>query len=363
MEASDDTGDYSRDDWFEFTDSPELYRAFVESTTDIFTHIDPDGEMTYVTSTEEMTGRSRQEFLETPLEAFLHPEDKERGLVCFKQALAGEPTKPVELRFRHRDGYWIWIETSTFPVPTGGDLEGIVTVSREITERKLREQEVEETQAELEQSNKMFRWQNRRLDRFASVVSHDLQNPLSVASGRLVLAGEECHNEHLDAIERALNRMASMIDELQTLLVTQHHVEETTLVSIAQRAKTAWETTDTGESNLDVLIDQDIQYEGNPGLLDHIFENLFRNAVVHNQTPVTVTVSGLENRSGFSVADDGTGIPSTRFDAVLEHGYTTEAEGTGFGLGIVNELVEAHGWELAITESEAGGARFEIYTT
>ena len=362
MGASDDTDDYSQDDWLEFADSPELYRAFVESTADIFTHINTDGEMTYVTSTEEMTGRSRQEFLETPLEVYLHPEDKERGLACFEQALAGEPTKPVELRFRHGDGYWIWIETSTSPVRTEGDLEGIVTVSREITERKHREQEVDETQAELEQSNGKLRWQNRRLDRFASVVSHDLQNPLSVANGRLILAREDCDNEHLDAIEKSLNRMASMIDELQTLLVTQHHVEETTPVSIAQRAKTAWETTDTGESNLVVLIDRDIQYEVNPGVLDHIFENLFRNAVVHNQTPVTVTVSELEERPGFSVADDGTGIPSTHLDTVLEHGYTTEVEGTGFGLGIVSEFVEAHGWELAITQSEAGGARFEIYT-
>ena len=365
MAESDNTdgaGDYSRADWLEFADTPERHRAFVESTTDIFTHINPDGEMTYVTNTEEMTGRSRQEFFETPLEEYLHPEDKERGVARFEQALAGEPTKPVELRFQHADGHWIWIETSTSPVLTEGELEGIVTVSREITARKHREQEVEETQAKLEQSNERLQWQNRRLDRFASVVAHDLRNPLNVATGRLTLAREECDNEHYDAIERSLNRMASIIDELQTLLITQHQVEEMTPVSIAHRAETAWETTDTGAGDLAVLIDREIQYEANPGLLDHIFENLFRNAVVHNQAPVTVTVSGLEGEPGFSISDDGAGISSTHLDEVLEHGYSTEEEGTGFGLGIVSEFVEAHGWELAITESEDGGARFEIYT-
>lgn len=354
-------GEYSRADRLDLADTSERYCAFVESTTDIFTHISPDGEMTYVTSTEEMSGRSRQEFLETPLEEFLHPEDEERGIARFGQALAGELTKPVELRFRHGDGHWIWIETSLSPVPTECDLEGVVTVSRDITDRKHREQEVEETQAELEKSNEKLQWQNRRLDRFASVISHDVRNPLNVATGRLTLAREVCDNEHLEAVERSIDRMARMIEELQTLLVTQDEVEETTPVSIFLHAKTAWETTDTGESDLTVLIDGEIQYEANPGLLDHIFENLFRNAIAHNPAPVTVIVSELEDRPGFSIADDGIGIPLSHIDEVMEDGYTTEENGTGFGLGIVSEFVEAHGWELAITESEDGGARFEIY--
>lgn len=57
----------------------------------------------------------------------------------------------------------------------------------------------------------------------------------------------------------------------------------------------------------------------------------------------------------------GIGIPSDHADDVLEDGYTTGGEGTGFGLTIVNEFVKAHGWQIAITESEDGGARFEIY--
>jgi len=78
---------------------------------------------------------------------------------------------------------------------------------------------------------------------------------------------------------------------------------------------------------------------------------------------VTVTVGPLEDRPGFYVSDTGTGIPANDVDDVLDEGYTTDDEGTGFGLGIVAEFVEVHGWELTITESEAGGARFEIYTT
>jgi nitrogen fixation/metabolism regulation signal transduction histidine kinase len=44
----------------------------------------------------------------------------------------------------------------------------------------------------------------------------------------------------------------------------------------------------------------------------------------------------------------------------FEAGYTTSKRGTGFGLSIVKQVVEAHGWEISITESTEGGARFEV---
>jgi signal transduction histidine kinase len=45
---------------------------------------------------------------------------------------------------------------------------------------------------------------------------------------------------------------------------------------------------------------------------------------------------------------------------VFEQGYSTADDGTGFGLSIVREIVEAHGWEITVTEGANGGARFEI---
>ncbi|MFH5798474.1 sensor histidine kinase [Haladaptatus sp. CMAA 1911] len=360
MRGPDDTGENTLATWLTDATVAERCYAFVDSTTDIFTHIRPDGEMTYVTNTEAMLGRSRQEFLETPLEEFIHPEDKARAIECFESALAGTAPSTVELQFRHGDGHWIWIESSASPIPSEYDLDGVVTVTRDVTERKRREQKLKATQTELEQSNEKLRRQNRRLDRFASVVSHDFRNPLSIANGRLRRARKEHDSKYLDAMVEPIDRMARMIDELRTLTMSQRRTTKTTPVSIGSRAETAWATTDTGDSELHVLIDRRTQYEADLGLLDHIFENLFRNAVNHNREPVTVTVGSLAGRAGFYVADDGTGIPSERVDDVLEYGYSTAGEGTGVGLTIVSEFVEAHGWELTIADSEDGGAKFEI---
>ncbi|MFC6888723.1 sensor histidine kinase [Halorubrum trueperi] len=117
--------------------------------------------------------------------------------------------------------------------------------------------------------------------------------------------------------------MARMIDELHTLTMSHRHGGDTTTVTIADRAEAAWATTETEEGCLEIYLDREHRCEANIGLLDHIFENLFRNAVVHNDAPVTVTVGSLAEGSGFYVADDGDGIPSDRVDSIFEYGYST----------------------------------------
>ncbi|MDB2294416.1 HAMP domain-containing sensor histidine kinase, partial [Halorubrum ezzemoulense] len=73
---------------------------------------------------------------------------------------------------------------------------------------------------------------------------------------------------------------------------------------------------------------------------------------------VEVTVEAQSD--GFSVADDGPGIPPEERDRVFETGFTTNPDGTGFGLNIVQQIVTGHDWEIQVTESISGGARFAI---
>jgi len=60
------------------------------------------------------------------------------------------------------------------------------------------------------------------------------------------------------------------------------------------------------------------------------------------------------------VADDGPGIPPEARDRVIERGHSSSPGGTGFGLAIVDETADAHGWTVGVTETESGGPRFEI---
>lgn len=89
-----------------------------------------------------------------------------------------------------------------------------------------------------------------------------------------------------------------------------------------------------------------------------MLENLFSNAVTHAGADVAVTVGALDG--GFYVADDGPGIPEDVRGTVFEAGHSTEEDGTGFGLAIVEAIADAHDWTVSLAESKAGGARFEF---
>jgi len=217
-----------------------------------------------------------------------------------------------------------------------------LTVLRDVTER--------------EQRRRRLHRQNERLEDFASVVSHDLRNPLSVAEGNLELAREACNSKHLESVDRALGRMGTLIEDLLTLAREGEAVSDLTPVDIRAIVKNCWANVETTDAAL--VIDVDRPICADESRLKQVVENLVRNAVEHGGDDVTVTVGELDD--GFYVEDDGSGIPETEQQTVFDAGYSTSNEGTGFGLSIVKQVVNAHSWEIQLTEGSKGGARFEI---
>lgn len=201
-----------------------------------------------------------------------------------------------------------------------------------------------------------LRQQNERLDEFSSVVSHDLRNPLNVAEGRLELARDECDSEHLDDVERAHDRMARLIDDLLALAREGQTAIETESVDLGRAVETCWQTVDTAEATL--VADAGRPIKADRSRLQQLLENLVRNAVEHGGATVRIGVGELDD--GFYVEDDGPGIPPEERGEVLEMGYSTTEGGTGFGLSIVERIVDSHGWDVAVTEGNEGGARIEI---
>jgi len=215
--------------------------------------------------------------------------------------------------------------------------------------------------------------QNDRLAEFASVVSHDLRNPLNVAQGRVQLARDECDSENLDAAARAHERMDTLIADLLTLAREGERVSETESVRLSVVVESCWETVETANATL--AVEEDLWLRADESRFRQLVENLVRNAVEHGGDDVLITVgalggnrNGSENGSvtetsdevGFFVEDDGPGIPEANRDEVFDAGYSTSREGTGFGLRIVEQVATAHGWSVRVTEGRDRGARFEV---
>lgn len=198
--------------------------------------------------------------------------------------------------------------------------------------------------------------QNERLEEFASIVSHDLRNPLNVAAGRLELARETRDDDNLEDVARAHARMEALIDDLLALAREGRSVLETEPVAVAAAVADCWCHVETGEATLEVETERSI--EADPSRFQRLLENLVRNAVEHAGPDVTVRVGDLTD--GIYLEDDGPGIPAEKREAVFETGYTERRDGTGFGLEIVERICDAHGWEVAVTDGTDGGARFEL---
>ena len=305
----------------------ELYEQ-----TDGFFVIDESWTITYWNrQMAERTGTPTEAAVGTDfLTAFPEAEGTEL-YETYRSVMEGDEPARIETFYEPR-GYWL--EIRVYPVE-----EGLFVHSRDISRTK-------ETELELERRNQI-------LKSFANTVSHDLRNPLNVAEGRLELAQKTGDFEHLDAVAQAHNRMRNLIDEL--LRIARHEGLELSTVSLRTVAVEAWETVTARETTLDVVAD--LLFEAHEEQLRRLFENLFWNAIEHGGAD-EIRVGRLEN--GFYVADDGSGIAPEDRELVFEDGFSTSEDGTGYGLAIVESVAETTGWDIGVTNSETGGARFEV---
>jgi len=207
-----------------------------------------------------------------------------------------------------------------------------------------------------ERTNERLERKNERLEEFASIVSHDLRNPLNVLQGSLDLAEETGDPEQFAVCRRAAGRMEDLIEDVLALARQGEAVDDPLPVRLAGLVEDCWASVETDAATL--RVGTDLVVVADESRLKQVVENLLRNAVEHSTGGVTVTIGGLED--GFYVEDDGSGIPESERDRVFDSGYSTTTGGTGFGLAIVERIVEAHGWTIDITEGTDGGARFEI---
>jgi len=312
-------------------------------STDLLTVLDTDGTVRYQTpSISQLLGYDQTELRGESLLDYIHPEDHQQVVDAFRTIVAADDRTAESVEYRHETahGGYLWVESVGASDPTP---EGYYVIStRNISVQKRREQELEAA--------------NERLERFTRFVSHDLRSPLTIAQGYLDLAAEDTDCEHHENVADALDRMDALIERLLADAHATALPVDRQPVDLASLCKSCWQHVTTEASTLETTVDRPISAD--PARLKRLVENCFSNAVEHNDGAVEISIGELDD--GFYIADDGRGIPDSDRQQVFEAGYTTADTGTGFGLEIVSHVVEAHGWEITVTESDAGGVRFEI---
>lgn len=346
----------TRDDAGEqFAETVELYERLFREAGGVAVLADRNGVVHDANEhTLALAGLAREDVVGRSLWTvpwFADEGSRERLEGAFERALADQRAE-AELEFAGADETVV-VDVSFRRVAHAGE-SFVLLDGTEITEHRRRVRELER--------------QNDRLDEFARIVSHDIRNPLIVAMGNLNLAREEVEREELDTAERSLDRVWELVDELLAVARKGRRIEERKELKLAIVANEAWAHVETAGATLEIessdLVDAD------KARLMQLFENLFRNAVEHGSADADtahaddrdLTVRVGVTDEGFYVEDDGQGLPTER-EELFAPGFTTTAEGTGFGLSIVESIVLAHGWEIRATTGRDGGARFEILTS
>ncbi|MFC7070529.1 PAS domain-containing sensor histidine kinase [Halobaculum lipolyticum] len=312
-------------------------------STNLLSLLDSDGVIRYQSpAIARLCGFEQADLVGVPCTECFHPADRERVAAAFDNVVASEEytVEAVEYRHLNADGSYTWVESvaSSTPTPDGY----YVVNTRDITVRKRNREELERA--------------NERLEAFADVVSHDLRNPLGVAQGYLAMNEDALPPDHYAAIADALDRMEVLIDGLLTNARVESRGVDLRPVDLRRVVEACWRNVVSADATLHN--DVDVTIAADELQLARLLENLFRNALDHGTDGVAITVGALPD--GFTVEDDGPGIPDDERADVFDAGYSTSTHGTGLGLAIVERVVESHGWDVRVTEAPTGGARFEI---
>jgi len=335
-------------------ESRARYRTFTKDVLDsmdvgVFV-LNPEFEVAWVNAAmtdylgierAELIGRSRENLVEVLKPRFERPERVQNEL----RTAYEDNTEVVEFECHVVPGEnreERWLQHWSRPIESGLFEGGRIEHYTDVTERKHRREKLER--------------QNERLEKFASVVSHDLKNPLGVAKGFVEVFEESGDQEAVAEIDRSLDRMEALIEDVLTLAREGETVEDPDPIELQTVVDRAWRYVDTADATRTVASNPTIVADA--GRLQEVLENLVQNAVTHVGPSAEIRIG--ETTDGFFVADDGPGIPVSDRNAVFEPGYSTDETGTGFGLNIVREIATAHGWTVSVTDSWADGARFEF---
>jgi len=218
-----------------------------------------------------------------------------------------------------------------------GEITTILAEGRDITHSEIKERQLRD--------------QKKRLERFSSIVSHDLRNPLNVASGYLELAEKTGEQKDFEKAMKAIDRIDHIIEELLELSGKPEHFkkQELELENIFKEACSYV------EDNPDYEIVGSLKFQGGRSGAIRMFENLIKNTKEHNKD-AKIKLGTIEK--GFYYED--TGQIEEDIDKILEYGYSSTNYGNGLGLSIVQRVAEINEWGLNLTKNSTGGLRLEF---
>ncbi len=304
------------------------------------------------------------------------PRDRERHEAAFHRYLREpdgvEPEEMrIELEAQRKDGSTFFMERGFADASSEGQTLHVAFM-RDLTESKRAAAELERQRQAIAQNEKMS-----AMGSLLANVAHELNNPLAVVIGQSDLLHELAEDEKLKAraerIKGAANRCAAIV---KTFLAAVRQKEpERVNFDAARPLRESLDLLEYSLSTSGVDLETNIHVDmptlhGDPDQIGQVMTNLIVNAQQallsregDRRILVELDTADRGEELVFSLSDSGPGIPAEKREKIFEPFFTTKEEGagTGIGLAIVHNIIEAHGGSIAVDEApDLGGARFQV---
>ncbi|WP_088888827.1 GAF domain-containing protein [Leptolyngbya ohadii] len=279
-----------------------------------------------------------------------------------------------------------WWEVIVCPIlDRAGNVERILSISRDVSDRIRFEQEREQILAQEQAARQVAERANRTKDEFLAVLSHELRSPLNPILGWAKLLQSRSFDasrtsEALAVIERNAKLQAQLIDDLLDIsrIMSGKLALTSNPVDLPFVVLSALETVRLGAEAKQIHIEKSLEFEsglvlGDAARLQQVVWNLLSNAVKFTPAGGHITVQLVREMSGdaafakLSVTDNGKGIKPEFLPHLFEYfrqedsSTTRRFGGLGLGLAIVRQIVEMHGGTVeAESQGEGQGATFTV---
>ncbi len=361
----------------------ERFRVLVENASELVFILESDDTFKFASeSFPRILGYTPAELIGTNALALVHQDDREHARAIVQHAIAHpHELVPFQLRAIHKSGSWRMFEAVVRSMLDHPAVEGIVVNARDITDRWLAEQALQQREAELRQAQKM-----EAIGRLAGGIAHDFNNVLTAISGHaeflaeMFPPGEPAHAD-IDGIRTAADRAARLTAQLLAFSRTQ--LMQPVVLDLREIVLGM-------RQMLQRLLGEDImlqtETEDRPVLvhadrtqLEQVLLNLAVNArdamedggtltlraSVAALSELTVsrdTVIPSASYAVLAVEDTGAGIPSEIAEKIFEPFFTTKSrsQGSGLGLSTVYGIVKQSGGFVFFHSEPGQGTRFHV---